>query len=87
VEYRWDRDTGNWRVAILDTNAYGRVPLADMALAADQAIGMGEVPADKASGVAVVRRVRPCATGQIGRRRPKSLIGSAQLFGVSSPVH
>lgn len=46
VEYRWDRDSGNWRVAVLDTNAYGRVALADIALAANKAIGMG-VPADK----------------------------------------
>jgi hypothetical protein len=47
VEYRWDRATDTWQVAVLDTNAYGRVALADIASAANQAIGMGEVPADK----------------------------------------
>ncbi len=36
VEYRWDRATDEWRVAVLDTNAYGRVALADIALAANQ---------------------------------------------------
>lgn len=47
VEYRWDRATDMWQVAVLDTNACGRVALADIALATNQAIGMGEVPADK----------------------------------------
>ena len=47
VRYRWDRATDTWQVAVLDTNAYGRIALADIALAANQAIGMGEVPADK----------------------------------------
>ena len=47
VEYRWDRATDTCQVAVLDTNAYGCVALADIALAANQAIGMGEVPAEK----------------------------------------
>jgi hypothetical protein len=47
VECRWDRNTGNWRVAVLDTNAYGRIAVADIAMAANQAVGMGEVPADR----------------------------------------
>ena len=47
VEYKWDRETDAWRVAILDSNAYGRVPLTDIALAANEAIGMGEVPPDR----------------------------------------
>jgi hypothetical protein len=33
VEYKWDRVTDEWRVAILDTMAYGRVALMDIALA------------------------------------------------------
>lgn len=47
VEYRWDRATDTWQIAVLDTNAYGRIALADIALAANNLIGMGEVPADK----------------------------------------
>ena len=47
VEYRWGRATDEWRVAILDSNAYGRVPLRDIALAANEVIGMGEVPREK----------------------------------------
>ena len=47
VEYRWDRATDEWRVAILDSNAYERVPLRDIALAANEVIGMGEVPREK----------------------------------------
>lgn len=47
VEYKWDRATDVWRVAILDSNAYGRVALTDIALAANEAIGMGEVPREK----------------------------------------
>lgn len=47
VEYRWDRATGDWRVMVLDTNAYGSVALMDIALAANEAIGMGEVPREK----------------------------------------
>ena len=34
-----------WQVAILDTNAYARIAHADLAVAAGQAMGMGEVPA------------------------------------------
>jgi hypothetical protein len=47
VEYRWDSATDKWRVAILDSNAYGRVRLTDVALAANEVIGMDEVAADK----------------------------------------
>lgn len=47
VEYRWDRATDEWRVMILDSNAYGVVPLRTIALAANEAIGMGEVPPEK----------------------------------------
>jgi hypothetical protein len=36
-----------WQVAVLDTNAYGRIALADIAPAANQAIGMGEVPPEE----------------------------------------
>ena len=31
VEYRWDRATDDWRVMILDTNAYDRVSHCDIA--------------------------------------------------------
>jgi len=31
VEYRWDRATDDWRVMILDTNAYDRISLCDIA--------------------------------------------------------
>ena len=34
VECRWDRATDDWRVMILGTNAYGRISLLDIALAA-----------------------------------------------------
>ena len=47
VEYRWDRAADDWRVMILDTNAYGRISLFDMALAANDGIGGGEVPREK----------------------------------------
>jgi len=47
VEYRWDRATDDWRVMIPDTNAYGRIFLFDIALAANDVIGGGEVPREK----------------------------------------
>lgn len=47
VEYRWDRSTDDWRVMALDTNAYGRISLFDIALAANDVIGGGEVPREK----------------------------------------
>jgi len=47
VEYRWDRATDDWRVTILDTNAYGGISLFDIALAANDVIGGGEVPREK----------------------------------------
>ncbi len=47
VEYRWDRATDDWRVMIVDTNAYGRISLFDMALAVNDVIGGGEVPREK----------------------------------------
>jgi hypothetical protein len=46
VEYRWDRANDDWRVMILDTNAYGRVSLFDIALAANDVIGGGDRPED-----------------------------------------
>lgn len=33
VEYRWDRAIEKWQVAVLERNAYGRITLADIALA------------------------------------------------------
>lgn len=47
VEYRWDRSTDDRRVMILDTNAYGRISLFNIALAANNVIGGGEVPREK----------------------------------------
>ena len=47
VEYRWDRATDDWRVMILDTNAYGRI--FDIALAANDMMAGGEVPRKKLS--------------------------------------
>ena len=41
------RATDDWRVIILDTNAYGRVSLSDIALAASALVGGGEVSREK----------------------------------------
>jgi hypothetical protein len=50
VEYRWDRATDDWRVMIIDTNAYGPISLFDIGLAANDVIGGGEVRARTWSG-------------------------------------
>lgn len=59
VEYRWDSVTDDWRVMILDTNAYGRFSFVHIAVGND-VIGGGGVPREK-----LVYQTRAASSKQI----------------------